>query len=160
MYRLFSVRLNLTRSNFKPKMTARVREVKSTKKQTKIVLHLPYWKPDTKDRFLLIHGSYNCCCMFQYTLLRCAMTFLTREDLCRLYACFMHLISQTLKGWLVRCLSYAQFICERLYLSVPMWTLQSAETKIYSMHGDFVASEWLTHREYWHLMGQLNVCPV
>ena len=29
-----------------------------------------------------------------------------------------------------------------------MWTLQSAETKNYSVHGGFVASVWPTHREY------------
>ena len=27
---------------------------------------LPYWKPDTKERFLLIHGSYNCCFISHY----------------------------------------------------------------------------------------------
>ena len=48
------------------------------------VLHLPYWKPDTKERFLLIHGSYNCCCLFQYKLLLCHDLFLKREDSSRL----------------------------------------------------------------------------
>ena len=43
----------------------------STKKQMKMVLCLLYRKPDKKERFLLIHGSYNCCCIFQYKLLCC-----------------------------------------------------------------------------------------
>ena len=65
--------------------------MKLTKKQTKTVLHLPYWKPDTKEKFLLIHGSYDCCCMFQYKLLRCAMHFLKRENLSQLMlACHCH----------------------------------------------------------------------
>ena len=34
---------------------------------------------------------------------------------------------------------------------VPMWTLQSAETEIYSVHGSFVVAESPTHREYWPL---------
>ena len=56
MYRLFSVTLNLTRTNLKPKMTAWVQEnIKLAKKQTKTVLPLPHWKPDTKERFLSIN---------------------------------------------------------------------------------------------------------
>ena len=58
----------------------------------------PYWKPDTKEKFLLIHCSYDCCCMFQYKLLRCAMTFLKRENLSQLmlaYHCHARGITNT-----------------------------------------------------------------
>ena len=72
--------------------------MKLTKKQTKTVLHLPYWKPDTKEKFLLIHGSYDCCCMFQYKILRCALTFLKSENLNQLmlaYHCHARGITNT-----------------------------------------------------------------
>ena len=41
-------------------------------------------------------------------LLRCARTFLKREDLC-LLTIVIYVASQTLAGWLVRCLSHAHF---------------------------------------------------
>ena len=63
--------------------------MKSTRKQTKTVLHLPYRKAYTKERFLLVNirGSYNCCYMFQYKILRCVMNFLKRRKLESPFAC-------------------------------------------------------------------------
>ena len=94
--------------------------------------------------------------MFQYKLLRCAMTYLKRcEDLSRLmltYHCHARGITNIdglASSLFIRV--YHRFILSVNFCTfqVSIWTLQSAETEIYSVHGSFVAAESPTHREYW-----------
>ena len=57
---------------------------------TRTVLEARY-----KERFLLIHGWFNCCCMFQYKLLRSAKTKSPYGQACLPLSCTWYITTKT-----------------------------------------------------------------